>query len=403
MQSIAFELGIAETAFLVPDRGPDTFGLRWFSPAIEIDLCGHATLASAHALRQCGHGRRRRRRSPSTPGAARCTPPSRATASSLDFPADPITATARCPGASRGSGPASVAELRPDGVLHLRRRVVGRGRARPTSPTSRPSRPPAPRRSSSPRRPIRPPAPTTCCGSSGPTSASTRTRRRARPSARPARTGRRSWGGATWWPASCLGAGATLYVRPEGERVRIAGCCNHGADGSPVLISAHHGRHHGGPAGTGRGSRAGVASGGRGQGALPRASWPGCRRRATSTPTPPTSPPRPSSWAPAARCCTCTSVSASGCSPAATSTPARHPPSRPGARRPRSSASPSSIRRAARSCSISTCTRRRSATPISTCATCCSPATTTRIRRRARAPTPAGAVGTRRWRWPTSP
>lgn len=54
MQSIAFELGIAETAFLVPGDDPATFGLRWFSPATEIDLCGHATLASAHALRQWG-------------------------------------------------------------------------------------------------------------------------------------------------------------------------------------------------------------------------------------------------------------------------------------------------------------------------------------------------------------
>jgi len=54
MQSIAFELGIAETAFLTPSDDPTAFGLRWFSPAVEIDLCGHATLASAHALRQGG-------------------------------------------------------------------------------------------------------------------------------------------------------------------------------------------------------------------------------------------------------------------------------------------------------------------------------------------------------------
>ncbi|HEY6426211.1 MAG TPA: PhzF family phenazine biosynthesis isomerase, partial [Acidimicrobiales bacterium] len=46
MQSIAFELGIAETAFLTPTADPAEFGLRWFSPAVEIDLCGHATLAS---------------------------------------------------------------------------------------------------------------------------------------------------------------------------------------------------------------------------------------------------------------------------------------------------------------------------------------------------------------------
>jgi predicted PhzF superfamily epimerase YddE/YHI9 len=54
MQSIAFELGIAETAYLTPTEDPVTFGLRWFSPATEIDLCGHATLASAHVLRERG-------------------------------------------------------------------------------------------------------------------------------------------------------------------------------------------------------------------------------------------------------------------------------------------------------------------------------------------------------------
>jgi len=54
MQSIAFELGIAETAYLTPSDDPTAFGLRWFSPAVEIDLCGHATLASAHALRERG-------------------------------------------------------------------------------------------------------------------------------------------------------------------------------------------------------------------------------------------------------------------------------------------------------------------------------------------------------------
>jgi PhzF family phenazine biosynthesis protein len=48
MQSIAAENHLAETAFLVP-RGDD-FDLRWFTPVCEIDLCGHATLASAWAL-----------------------------------------------------------------------------------------------------------------------------------------------------------------------------------------------------------------------------------------------------------------------------------------------------------------------------------------------------------------
>ena len=56
MQSLARELGISETAFVTPVSGPDpdTFALRWFSPSVEIDLCGHATLASAHVLRQQG-------------------------------------------------------------------------------------------------------------------------------------------------------------------------------------------------------------------------------------------------------------------------------------------------------------------------------------------------------------
>ena len=82
MQSIAFELGIAETAYLTPTDDPTTFGLRWFSPAVEIDLCGHATLASAHALRESGHGRRRGAADLPHAQRGRCAPPSTATASS---------------------------------------------------------------------------------------------------------------------------------------------------------------------------------------------------------------------------------------------------------------------------------------------------------------------------------
>jgi predicted PhzF superfamily epimerase YddE/YHI9 len=48
MQLVAREMNLAETAFLV--RRPDGFDLRWFTPTVEVDLCGHATLASAHAL-----------------------------------------------------------------------------------------------------------------------------------------------------------------------------------------------------------------------------------------------------------------------------------------------------------------------------------------------------------------
>lgn len=48
MQSIALENNLSETAFFV--REGDGYGLRWFTPAFEIDLCGHATLASAHVI-----------------------------------------------------------------------------------------------------------------------------------------------------------------------------------------------------------------------------------------------------------------------------------------------------------------------------------------------------------------
>ena len=48
MQDVAREMNLAETAFLVRQR--DGYDLRWFTPAVEVDLCGHATLASAHVL-----------------------------------------------------------------------------------------------------------------------------------------------------------------------------------------------------------------------------------------------------------------------------------------------------------------------------------------------------------------
>ena len=48
MQAIAAENNLAETAFVVPR--PGGFGIRWFTPAVEVDLCGHATLAAAHVL-----------------------------------------------------------------------------------------------------------------------------------------------------------------------------------------------------------------------------------------------------------------------------------------------------------------------------------------------------------------
>jgi predicted PhzF superfamily epimerase YddE/YHI9 len=48
MQKIAAENGVSETAFVI--REAEGYGLRWFSPTMEVDLCGHATLATAHAI-----------------------------------------------------------------------------------------------------------------------------------------------------------------------------------------------------------------------------------------------------------------------------------------------------------------------------------------------------------------
>jgi PhzF family phenazine biosynthesis protein len=53
MQDVAREMNLAETAFLHPEG--EGWHLRWFTPAVEVDLCGHATLATAHVLWEDGH------------------------------------------------------------------------------------------------------------------------------------------------------------------------------------------------------------------------------------------------------------------------------------------------------------------------------------------------------------
>ncbi len=52
MQNIAAEMNLSETAFLLPEG--DEYHLRWFTPLLEVDLCGHATLAAAHVLWEVG-------------------------------------------------------------------------------------------------------------------------------------------------------------------------------------------------------------------------------------------------------------------------------------------------------------------------------------------------------------
>jgi PhzF family phenazine biosynthesis protein len=88
MQAVAEENHLAETAFFVPESGAGAdFHLRWFTPAVEVDLCGHATLAAAHVLfRELGwEGEAVRFRSRSGPLAVRRD----GARLELDFPAQP--------------------------------------------------------------------------------------------------------------------------------------------------------------------------------------------------------------------------------------------------------------------------------------------------------------------------
>ncbi len=52
MRNVAAEMNLSETAFVYPEKGQ--FRLRWFTPQVEVELCGHATLATAHVLWETG-------------------------------------------------------------------------------------------------------------------------------------------------------------------------------------------------------------------------------------------------------------------------------------------------------------------------------------------------------------
>lgn len=99
MQRVAAENNLAETAFL--DRREDGFGLRWFTPAIEVALCGHATLASAHVLWTEGYVPADRQiRFHTLSGAL--TTVQRGSAIELDFPSQNEEPTAPPPGLLAG-------------------------------------------------------------------------------------------------------------------------------------------------------------------------------------------------------------------------------------------------------------------------------------------------------------
>jgi PhzF family phenazine biosynthesis protein len=85
MQAVAAEVNLSETAFVHPRPGGD-FALRWFTPQVEVALCGHATLATAHVLGRPGTVRFETRRS----GVLTATAAGDG-AYTLDFPAAPLS------------------------------------------------------------------------------------------------------------------------------------------------------------------------------------------------------------------------------------------------------------------------------------------------------------------------
>jgi predicted PhzF superfamily epimerase YddE/YHI9 len=90
MQRIAFQNGLSETAFIVR-TGPAAYDLRWFTPRVEVDLCGHATLAAAHALFE-GLGQTGEQIAFSTRSGI-LTVTRRGSRLELDFPAQPAAPT----------------------------------------------------------------------------------------------------------------------------------------------------------------------------------------------------------------------------------------------------------------------------------------------------------------------
>ncbi|BBH19361.1 isomerase [Paenibacillus baekrokdamisoli] len=113
MQQVAEEMNLSETAFLLA-REDGSYYLRWFTPTTEVDLCGHATLASAHFLWTNGHIHETERIEFHTHSGLLTAKRAESGAITLNFPAEPVEQTAA-----------------PDELLHglgLIPRFVGRNR-----------------------------------------------------------------------------------------------------------------------------------------------------------------------------------------------------------------------------------------------------------------------------------
>jgi len=127
MQGVAQEMNLSETAFLRRREDGD-YDLRWFTPAVEVDLCGHATLASAHALWQEGHlAEDAPARFHTLSGLLTCR--RAGDWIEMDFPAEPVVERLALPGEpSRASGTAPPALLDGLGVAAKDVREVWRNR-----------------------------------------------------------------------------------------------------------------------------------------------------------------------------------------------------------------------------------------------------------------------------------
>ncbi|MEU0128347.1 MULTISPECIES: PhzF family phenazine biosynthesis protein [unclassified Streptomyces] len=104
LQLIASELNLSETAFAhpLPPGGEADWALRWFTPATEVDLCGHATLATAHVLHTTGAASGTVRFS-SRSGILRTVADADGTLT-LDFPTAPLTSVPTPPGLAEALG-----------------------------------------------------------------------------------------------------------------------------------------------------------------------------------------------------------------------------------------------------------------------------------------------------------
>jgi PhzF family phenazine biosynthesis protein len=118
LAAVAREMNLSETAFLL--RRPDGWSLRWFTPAIEVDLCGHATLASAHAIWEEGLDSGAVLHFHTRSGVLTATRD--ADGIVLDFPAQPATPAEAPPGLLEALGviaPVAVASNGADWLVEL--------------------------------------------------------------------------------------------------------------------------------------------------------------------------------------------------------------------------------------------------------------------------------------------